>query len=632
MNRMADSPRNSTLLPARTRVTGSAVQGLATKFRVVFALGLQNVGRVALYRLRLRLGLHPVQRVLLPPASGTKFFRPPVHRTVAVPQSHLDAPLLFGWLELPLDVPPDWHANVVTGAAAGGRQHAWWTIPDFDVGLGDIKAVWEPSRFGWVVSLAQLARAGAPESVERLNEWLENWRRFSPAYLGHNWKCGQEASFRVMQLAVAAIILDQVGDVNVELSSLVALHLQRIAPTMAYAVAQNNNHGTSEAAALFIGGSWLTQVGEPRGKKWAALGRYWLEERARRLIERDGSFSQYSVNYHRLMLETYCLAEVWRRKTAEDEFSPALKERLASASEWLRAMTDAGSGDAPNLGANDGAHLLALTAAPFRDFRPAVQLATTLFCNASAYRAGSLADDHLRWLDVAASPALLPATSDAAFPHGGYAVLGNRRARAVIRIPNFRFRPSHADALHVDLWVDGECRLRDGGSYSYADAGWNAYFTGTESHNTVQFDGRDQMSRVGRFLWGDWVRARWIEPVTRLEHRVRAGARYTDRRGATHMRRVALDETEMVVTDSVSGFRTCAVLRWRLAPGNWVLSGHLATNGTDRLTVTSDVEIARIELTTGWESPTYLKRSQIPVLEVEVHQTGTLTSRYEWGT
>lgn len=31
----------------------------------------------------------------------------------------------------------------------------WWEIPDFDLAVGDIKAVWEASRFDWVPALAQ---------------------------------------------------------------------------------------------------------------------------------------------------------------------------------------------------------------------------------------------------------------------------------------------------------------------------------------------------------------------------------------------------------------------------------------------------------------------------------------------
>ena len=104
-----------------------------------------------------------------------------------------------------------------------------------------------------------------------------------------------------MHLAMAAHLLGQVATPSIGLVRLVRLHLRRIAPTIQYAVAQDNNHGTSEAAALFIGGSWLASLSNERGAvreahSWMKQGRKWLENRARRLIAPDGSFSQYSLN------------------------------------------------------------------------------------------------------------------------------------------------------------------------------------------------------------------------------------------------------------------------------------------------------------------------------------------------
>src|SRR5690606_3787232 len=104
--------------------------------------------------------------------------------------------------------------------------------------------------------------------LDRLNAWLADWLAANPPYRGPNWKCGQESSLRLLHLAAAAIVLDQSGRPLPGLLDLVALSLRRIAPTRAYAIAQNNNHGTSEAAALFVGGSWLAAAGRAEGARW----------------------------------------------------------------------------------------------------------------------------------------------------------------------------------------------------------------------------------------------------------------------------------------------------------------------------------------------------------------------------
>ncbi len=222
----------------------------------------------------------------------------------------------------------------------------------------------------------------------------------NPPYKGPDWKCGQEASIRVMHLALAAILLQQVTAPPAALLDLLRIHLRRIVPTIRYAIAQDNNHGTSEAAALFIGGSWLRAHGEPDAVTWMRLGRKWLENRAKHLIGEDGSFSQYSLNYHRVMLDTFSLAELWRRQLSLVEFSARWYSRASAATHWLHAFIDPATGDGPNLGANDGARLLPLTQTDYRDYRPAVQLAMALFTDTNAYPGNQECSRPLLWLGL----------------------------------------------------------------------------------------------------------------------------------------------------------------------------------------------------------------------------------------
>jgi hypothetical protein len=349
------------------------------------------------------------------------------------------------------------------------------------------------------------------------------------------------------------MILEQKDSALPALMEILTTHLKRIEPTIAYAMAQENNHGTSEAAALFVGGSWLARFGTPEASRWERVGRDLLENRAGRLIEPDGSFSQYSVNYHRLMLDTFSLAEVWRTESHLPEFSARLYQRMAAATDWLYEMVDSATGDAPNLGANDGANLLPLTDADYRDYRPSVELAAALFHRKSAYDGPSSSREHLRWLGVPQPGELLRGPVSKLFADGGYAVLRSVDAMTVLRFPRFKFRPGHADALHVDLWVAGENLLRDGGTYSYnADPESLTYFSGVRGHNTVQFDDRDQMPRLGRFLWGDWLKTKTLSGITELDGEAELS------RGASM---TAADQLELGVGQGVEA-RQGAVVEW----------------------------------------------------------------------
>src|SRR5690606_6981941 len=351
------------------------------------SIGPANIFRVAHYRLSLRFGLHPAQRL------GAEIVRGPFFINFESARHGLQgAHGVLGQCCSGLytydSAIPDWHASLVSGKRISGIERDWWKIPDFDPAVGDIKLIWEASRFDWVLAFAQHANAGDVVSLARLNTWLADWCAQNAPYKGPNWKCGQEASIRVMHLAMAALLLGQISNTAPSLLELVRLHLQRIESTLRYAIAQDNNHGTSEAAALFIGGSWLAAQGVRNGKRWQQLGRKWLENRAGRLIGKDGSFSQYSLNYHRVMLDTFCMVEIWRQRQTLQRFSPRWYARSLAATRWLHTMVNAENGDGPNLGANDGARLLPLTDTDYRDFRPSVQLAMALFANTRVYEEG----------------------------------------------------------------------------------------------------------------------------------------------------------------------------------------------------------------------------------------------------
>lgn len=583
-------------------------------------LGPVNLARVAMYRSGIHSRLHAVLKLRGAPTEGPYFIEPAASAPdgAEARQSWRHTALYFSAHEFPLGGPPDWHANPFRpGARAEAARH-WPAIPDFDPSVGDIKTVWEASRFDWLVAMVQHAALGDVAELARINAWLESWCQANPPYLGANWKCGQEASIRVMHLALAALILGQVETACPGLRALIRLHLARIAPTMAYAIGQQNNHGTSEAAALYIGGSWLARQGDPAGEGWRDTGLRWLEDRARVLIAPDGTFSQYSVVYHRVMLDTYALAEVWRRRLGLPVFSDALRRRLSAATRWLHQMADPDTGDAPNLGANDGARIMALSDTDYRDFRPSVQLAAALFCDARAYAASGAWDQPLIWLGIARPASELPRPVSQSLDDGGFHILRQGNAVAYLRYSRFRFRPSQADALHLDLWVDGANILRDAGTFSYnVSRADTAYFNGTVAHNTVEFDGRDQMPRLGRFLFGAWLKARAVRAVFESAGVISAAAGYRDHWGARHHREVQLAEHGLICTDRLSGTATRAVLRWRLIPGAWRLSGSALTNGAIRLAVSSDQPIARIALTEGAESRFYLQKTPLPVLEVE---------------
>ncbi len=607
--------------------------GVFLSAQTYWRLGLLNLWRVGLYKVKLVLGIHPVQR-LSRKLNGEVFFDAPQQQlNLPTHTRWKESAVYFGCHRFPFgNCPPDWHLNPFTGVRISCASKPWWHISDFQSGAGDIKTVWETSRFEWVIAFAQRAVTGHQQDLVRLNMWLNDWVNQNPAYYGANWKCGQEVSIRVMNLLMALRFLQQDASPRQELVNLIEAHLARISMTVDYALAQDNNHCTSEAVALFLGGTWLLKNGLNAGYRWSKLGRKLLETGVRYLIEPTGSFSQHSVNYHRFMLDTLSTAELWRSWLEQAPFSDEFYDRAIAATHWLRAMTDSRTGDVPNLGANDGANLLPLTDADYRDYRPSVELAANLFLGQSIYPNVIHVQDHLAWLSVN-NPVKSHNTrvdvdnfKTSIFRSAGYIVLYRGPWKALFRYPFYRFRPGHSDALHVDLWHFSKNLTRDAGSFSYhSNLTINECFTGCTGHNTVQFDDHDSMPSVSRFLRGKWLNVEGLTvSSTPLKDCIYAGAGYRDWKGARHYRKVELSDLGLRVTDRLRGFKKYALLRWRLPLGNWVLTEQSLTDQTYTIKIESTVSIEMIRLVTGWESRYYLQRQPVTVLEVRIIQPGQI--------
>ncbi|GAX62933.1 hypothetical protein SCALIN_C45_0091 [Candidatus Scalindua japonica] len=602
------------------------IKKLRIKLLTFFRLGLINIVIVLVYRVLKRIGYYRYRLLIGLPLEGSLYSDEAMLTDKSV--------LLYYFLYHKMEVssPPDWFVNPWSGSRYENVSCHWSDIPDFVPELGDIKTVWEASRFDWLPKMAWAYQQGDTESLKRLEFWLRDWAIRNPVNGGINWKCGQEASLRCLNLLVGALAINRVFEdpPHPAFLKLLYIHLQRIVPTVYYAMAQDNNHGISEAATLFIVGHYLSKNGNreqiEQGSKWARKGRYRLENRVAHLILADGSFSMHSVTYHRSILDVLSLTELMRSRLKISEFSDTYYSRAKLAVKWFYGMMDIQSGDAPNLGSNDGTHLFNLDGTPYRDFRPSLQLASALFLKRAI------------WVEEVTHPLLdlfsidlnnlapLKATSSKLFSEGGFARINHEAGFAMLRLPVYSFRPSHADALHLDVWYNGVNWIRDAGSYSYnVDDTSLEYFPGTESHSTVCFDGHDQMPRLGRFLFGAWLKPDVLEFDAQKGY-VKSG--YTDYLGSHHTRELRRAANGWRVVDDLGGFKKEAVIRWRLAPEKWLLDGQALSCDSVKLEINTEIAVV-LKLTEQFESRYYLQKKLIPVLEVICHQPGRVVTHIQ---
>ncbi len=537
---------------------------------IVPKLGILNVFYVFIYRLKLKYGLflkrYPIIKianegdVYIDRRPDVKGYNSTWEKELIVRANRIiDGCLPYyshHWIKQ--STPPDWFVNRFNGKKCNQEKIHWTKIADFNNDLGDIKNIWELSRFSWVGILARAyAISGNTKYLKTLNEWLSDWVSKNPLNQGPNWKCGQEASFRLINLLNSANILSQLDSPTEMLILIVQLHLRRISSNLKYGLAQRNNHATSEAAALYIGGNWLLKVSDSNHRlyqKYAEKGKTALEKLVRQLTYEDGRFAQHSLIYHRLFLDTVSNTLIWSEQLHLSRFSPEYYNTVEKSLDWLLSIVDK-SGFCSNLGSNDGTMLLSDHSCDYKDYRPSLQISSVLLKGKRVFGNG-LHDEELFWMRVEAdSYPIVLSIKKSQFYKSGYTIMNGEDSRALIRLPNYQFRPSHNDVMHFDLWADGKNILFDSGSYSYNPDKESIVpdLKSVHSHNSLSFDGGEQMPRLGRFLL-----AKWIKPIFNQMHVLNhtsgewEGA-YKDYLGNYHERRILWKNNTWEINDKFSG-------------------------------------------------------------------------------
>lgn len=519
----------------------------------------------------------------------------------------------------------------------------------FNLPHNDIKYLWEPARFGFAFTLGRAYHLTQENQyAEAFWKYFEDFTKNNPVNLGPQWMNGQEVALRLLALVWAEHVFESAPATSQERSAAlrqaIYQHASRIPPTLIYARSQNNNHLVAEAAAIYTAGLFF------KNDSWRKLGWRWLNWSFQNQIGGFGEYIQHSVNYHRVMLQT----ALWVNFIKRDVFSTGASQGLARSAHWLFSLLDSASGLAPNLGANDGALIFPLSVTPFEDYRPTVQAAARAFLRNSL--TSGVWDETALWFGLKAAGR--ESDSDIYLTDNLHA----KNSWGYLRTSNFKSRLAHIDQLHFDLWWRGLNIAQDAGTYLYnAEAPWDNPLVTTSVHNTVTVDGKDQMTRAGKFLVLDWANG-YAKPLIDLNekilHKIKAyHTGYQDLR-VKHERTVTVYDDEFwEVEDRLLNwrrrFRTYR-LHWLLIDGAWTLEtdDHAATlkiqtvQGEVKLTVRYPANVdCKISLVRagellagerdvkpyeGWVSKNY--GAKLPALslalEVESMYQVTLTSEF----
>jgi hypothetical protein len=419
----------------------------------------------------------------------------------------------FSNLEITLGLNYDWITNPDTGYRYDEKAH-WLDIQDFDSKAGDIKYVWEPSRFSHLYTIIRYDHATGKDCSKQVFSQIDSWMNANEINRGPNFKCSQEISLRALNWIFAIYYYKNSPYLTEELFSKIQHYLfwqiDHVYQNIDFSrIAVRNNHAITETLALYIVGILFPQF--PNADRWRKNGKRWFEEEISYQVFEDGTFLQYSMNYHRVVIQLL----TWGIRLAElnnDPFSRVVYERAEKSFKFLESSMNPESGWLPNYGPNDGALFFKFGDEHFRDYRPQLEaLAHTLKLNwlhtnhQDSLWYGLSSKDSARTSSTAKSEMFK-------FQDSGYYMFKTPDSFTFLRCGDHRTRPTQADNLHLDIWFKGLNIFHDGGSYKYnAPEIDSKYFRGTESHNTVMLNNFDQMQRGSRFMWFYWTQSEKVK-------------------------------------------------------------------------------------------------------------------------
>lgn len=409
----------------------------------------------------------------------------------------------FNKTKIKLGTEYNWLVNPSTEYRYNINKH-WSEVKDLSKEAGDIKYVWEKARFSFLYDVIRYDYHFKDDQSAYVFKEIEDFITKNPINQGPNYKCSQETSLRVMNWTFALYYYKDSPNLTEALFQKIMhsiywqihhvyhnIHFSRITV--------RNNHAITETLLLYLSAKLFPFF--PNVDTWSKKGKKWFEQEIAYQIYEDGTFLQFSMNYHRVVVQLLTWG-IQLAKLNNDKFSNVVYERAQKSLDFLDASMDPVTGKLPNYGSNDGALFFKLTNDDYRVYRSQLDdLRAVLNGYTNAESKSFL------WYGVEATrktPEKLPEINT--FEKGGYYISQDGNTKTFIRCGAYKDRPFQSDNLHIDIWANGINYLRDTGSYKYnAELHDVNYFNGAEGHNTVSVDKADQMQKGGRFIWYYWV-------------------------------------------------------------------------------------------------------------------------------
>lgn len=376
--------------------------------------------------------------------------------------------------------------------------------------LGDARTNWEKNRhFDWALIAKAYYVSSDEEVFCELDKMTKAWMEENPFLHGISWTSAMEFAIRSINWMFALAFIRKSGkDIPslkngiLNITDYLTKHYSRFSSA--------NNHLLVEATAIGLAGYAFDY------EYWKRLATKILSEELHNQNYRDGVNKELSLHYQTFGMEAYCLM-AHTMKANGDKVPAEWVDMLGLQGEYVahccwREKTVMEFGD------DDEGKIIDLRGGDWHNFNYILQL--TSMVTGRRFASFNEVEENISWLytedciNKIKAQQIYDNTYSRCFDIGGNTFMRDASDRILIGIDHAELgfgtiaAHGHADALSVQMMVDGNVILADPGTYIYhCNLPMRDKFRKTVNHNTmamVDDSGMaiDQSQMLGAFLWG----------------------------------------------------------------------------------------------------------------------------------
>ncbi len=372
-----------------------------------------------------------------------------------------------------------------------------WDPPEFS----HCEKTYALNRLYHLPLLALMARADSDRRYsDEIVDLVTQWITANHVQKGNPWN-ELTTSLRLNHVLLAWAILRDTDMLDARAHEAVLLillsHARYLKSHMEFDIL--NNHLVFEGRTLLMASLLFPE--QPEAREWRSTALQVLESELEHEVREDGTHAEQSAGYHMQVLLEYLVSSKLLKEASmdlPDGWHDTLQKMHECLSDMLRPD------GRPPLSGDTALH------DPQTPYADDVLLVAEHVLESPALRTGGMVS--LRSLlvlgpDLPVLTGPLRSTrSNSVIRHeGGFVVMRSRENHPRISLQldagPFAMPDSpahgHADALHLELAVGDTPILVDPGAYTYEAGVWRNHFRGTQAHNTVSADRRDQ-----NIIWG----------------------------------------------------------------------------------------------------------------------------------